>query len=199
VFGDISIQLPGRRGIASYWRDVRHVELPRSPVEVDFADIFRNNFIPTSTVLARRTAVEAAGYFDDGIPYGAEDWDLWLRISATGRVLGLPEVLANRVEHSDNLSMQPSQAASVLAVMQKMQDTYPELVAASGLDMEALTARVLFEKGYRYFDRYDFPRARADFLASLRLRFTPRAASLYVATLLGVPVVTGLRRLKRSV
>ena len=40
--------------------------------------------IPTSSVVLRRDALEAAGGFASDVPYGVEDWDLWLRLLAAG-------------------------------------------------------------------------------------------------------------------
>lgn len=43
------------------------------------------NRFQTSTVLARRDALEAVGGFDAALD-GVEDWDLWLRLSAIGTI-----------------------------------------------------------------------------------------------------------------
>lgn len=44
--------------------------------------MYELNPIPTSSVLARRDALVAAGGFASSVPYGVEDWDLWLRLLA---------------------------------------------------------------------------------------------------------------------
>lgn len=46
--------------------------------------LYERNPVPTSSVLLRRTAVEAAGGFASTVPFGVEDWDLWLRLVAAG-------------------------------------------------------------------------------------------------------------------
>jgi glycosyltransferase involved in cell wall biosynthesis len=45
-----------------------------------FAALFRRGFVATSTVLARRTAIEEAGGFDDTLLSG-QDYELWLKIA----------------------------------------------------------------------------------------------------------------------
>ena len=50
-----------------------------SPVE----QLFEVNFVLTSSVVVRRTALEAAGGFDEGLTH-AEDLDLWIRLSRRG-------------------------------------------------------------------------------------------------------------------
>ena len=42
--------------------------------------LLMGNFVGTLTVLARRTAIERAGYFDESVP-GVEDYDLWIRMA----------------------------------------------------------------------------------------------------------------------
>lgn len=48
------------------------------------APMYDSDPLPTSSVLVRRDAVEAAGGFESDVPYGVEDWDLWLRLLAGG-------------------------------------------------------------------------------------------------------------------
>jgi glycosyltransferase involved in cell wall biosynthesis len=55
--------------------------------------LMRGNFITLSSVLIRRSIVEACGGFhDDGL---CEDWDLWLRVSQQHRVRYVREPLLN--------------------------------------------------------------------------------------------------------
>ena len=58
-------------------------ERPASPAHRGdvFEQLLARNFICTSCVLARRDAIEEAGYMDTGLA-SAQDWDLWLRIAA---------------------------------------------------------------------------------------------------------------------
>jgi len=46
-----------------------------------FVSLYRRGYIATSTVVARKSAVDAAGRFDTGLPT-AQDFDLWLRMLA---------------------------------------------------------------------------------------------------------------------
>ncbi len=59
---------------------------PFSYIFDDFlADIYRENMIGTSTVIARRDALQAAGGFDAKLR-SASDWDLWLKLANAGKV-----------------------------------------------------------------------------------------------------------------
>ena len=46
-------------------------------------DLLRGNIMHPATVVVRRTALDAAGGFDEGRT-GLEDWDLWLRMAVRG-------------------------------------------------------------------------------------------------------------------
>jgi glycosyltransferase involved in cell wall biosynthesis len=48
-----------------------------------YTALFRRGFVATSTVVARRDAVLAAGGFDPSLPAG-QDYDLWLRLCGPG-------------------------------------------------------------------------------------------------------------------
>ncbi|HEX2084916.1 MAG TPA: glycosyltransferase, partial [Solirubrobacteraceae bacterium] len=69
----------------------RWQELPRGEV----VPPFDRNPICTSSVLLRRAALEAAGGFDSPLQR-AEDWDLWLRLRASGaRFVSVPEAVVS--------------------------------------------------------------------------------------------------------
>jgi len=63
--------------------------------ESDFHELLmRNSLGAPMSVMFRRTAFEAAGRFDPTFRQGAEDWDLWLRIAACWRIVGMAEITA---------------------------------------------------------------------------------------------------------
>lgn len=63
--------------------------------------------VVTSTALARRDAVLAVGGFDDALRLG-EDYEMWLKLAAHGRLRYNPAVLGRRRLHSASLSAVPS-------------------------------------------------------------------------------------------
>jgi glycosyltransferase involved in cell wall biosynthesis len=67
---------------------------PRSCPSGDvFWALIANNFIPTASVVVRRSAIEAVGgVSQETTP--AEDWDLWLRIAERFPIAALPEPVA---------------------------------------------------------------------------------------------------------
>jgi glycosyltransferase involved in cell wall biosynthesis len=65
-------------------------------------EIYMRNPVCTSTVLARRAAVEAVGRFRAGIR--SEDWDLWMRLARAGRIAMMEEPWVVYRVHGQNRS-----------------------------------------------------------------------------------------------
>ena len=66
-------------------------------------ELFASIFIHTSCVVARRTALLAAGGFDETLPC-SEDYDLWLKLSLRGPFGLIDEPLVQRTVHPNSLS-----------------------------------------------------------------------------------------------
>jgi len=62
------------------------------------AQIFAENVVGTSTVMARTDLVRALGGFANDLP-SSEDWDLWLRLASRSQVMCVPRVLADYLMH----------------------------------------------------------------------------------------------------
>ena len=67
--------------------------------------LFLRNSIRLVSAVVRRAAFVQVGGFD-GLPFGAEDWGLWVRLAAAGfGVVHLPEPLVDRRLHGENVSV----------------------------------------------------------------------------------------------
>ncbi|WP_165982659.1 glycosyltransferase family 2 protein [Dankookia rubra] len=87
-----------------YWPHfaARHAPTPRNPAfelgEDALAQIFAENVVGTSTVVARTDLLREVGGFRT--EWGsAEDWDLWLRLAARAPVGCMPAVLVDYLMH----------------------------------------------------------------------------------------------------
>jgi GT2 family glycosyltransferase len=76
---------------------------------------------PPSTVVLRRAAVRNAGMFDETIP-AAEDWDMWLRLTAAGgSFVAVERCLCRYRVHGTNMSRDPdSMRAGGLRALEKL-------------------------------------------------------------------------------
>lgn len=62
------------------------------------------NFILACTVMMRRSALDAVGWYDETLY--SEDWDLWLRLAAAYPILAVPDVLLRYRVHDKNMTAQ---------------------------------------------------------------------------------------------
>ncbi len=102
-FSDGSVRaLDGREhdSLFALWADVEEPYCGR-PV----AELIEVNFVLTSSVVARRSALEALGGFDDSLSH-AEDVDLWIRLSRRGYAAGTRRALVNYRARATGLSAQ---------------------------------------------------------------------------------------------
>ena len=62
------------------------------PAELSFDDLWRQNWVMNSSIMVRRTAFEAmGGFIEDRKLISVEDYNLWIRLAASG----CPEVLTH--------------------------------------------------------------------------------------------------------
>lgn len=159
---------------------------PRVSVGSIHYTLLRNNYIPTSSVLARRDALLEAGLFNEQIPV-CEDYDLWLRIAQRHDVAYLDEVTAQYRVREDGLS--GSEAVRVFRwkewnarVLEANFGTVPE--ALRPMVTEKIMARYR-DAGWHHLRRGHVREARQLFGRSLRYRWRqPKTlAGLAIATL----------------
>jgi glycosyltransferase involved in cell wall biosynthesis len=100
-----------------------HVRVDGPPYE---ALVLRNFIDNGSAPLVRRTALEAAGLFDESLR-NAEDWDLWLRIGHEHTFACVPSVhVLYRVAPGSGSSSVERQAESALLVLERALARLPE-------------------------------------------------------------------------
>ena len=56
----------------------------------DYEGVARSSLMYTSATLVRKAAFDAVGGYDEAVPAGSEDWDLYLRLAAIGTIRTLP-------------------------------------------------------------------------------------------------------------
>jgi len=99
-------------------------ELPTSEREKfsgwAFEKLLEGNFIGTSTVVARRAALEEAGLFPEDLVW-CEDWCLWLRVALRWKLECVRQVLVLHRRHDQSLTAQKESAfQGALAVLDRI-------------------------------------------------------------------------------
>ncbi len=108
-FGRAVVVAPDGRPTGERWEEPPAGLHPAAP----FArELYAANPIPTSSVVLRRPAVEAAGGFAGPVDI-AEDWELWLRIARAGfDALCLPDARVRYRRHPGGLTADVARLAT---------------------------------------------------------------------------------------
>lgn len=137
-----------------------------------FPRLVRGNVVILASVLARRDHVTETGGFDESLPvFGAEDWDLWLRLSRRAPVVAVAEELTLYRRHAANTAWQHV-LRSGLAVLDRLYAD-PAVAAEAGLSHAAARARHLW---YHATIAAAGERAAGFALAAAALRESPSTA-----------------------
>jgi len=132
------------------------LESARCIVPEPFALLLRENFVPTSTALFRRSCLSAVGFMDPAAQ-PSEDYDFWLRFALKGYQFGfVDKILGHRRMHEGNLVNQWFKLTnSVVEVLDRYKACYP--------DQHDFVARRLsglhYDLGSHLFKRLEFGRA----------------------------------------
>ena len=148
--------------------------------------LYESDPIPTSSVVVRREAVERVGGFVSDVPYGVEDWDLWLRLVGAGAAFVCePAARVRYRRHPGGLTADLERlAAGSLAIHER----HAALVSPSA--RQAARARDLVTMARGRVRRRDYPGARAALReAAAQVQLPPRERAL--ALLLAVPGLRG--------
>jgi glycosyltransferase involved in cell wall biosynthesis len=98
-----------------------HVQHPPTAGADAWKALLSHNFIPTPTVVARKTALEQAGDFDCSLPM-AEDLDMWIRLALVGDVGVVPEIMVTIHDIPGSLSKR--HVRNEQALLQPMLERY---------------------------------------------------------------------------
>ncbi len=165
-----------------------------SPPTPTFDDLWRHNWVRTSSAVVRRDAFLSVGGFDeDRDLIGAEDYNLWLRISASGwKFAAHDEFLIDYTPAADSITSQVERCArGELWNIRKLQGHLgldPLRVEQKLLEIQIVFARDLLHCRSMHA-------ARAMLAAPLR-HLKVEALLLWLTSLVPVPLLDLRRRLR---
>ena len=174
-----------------------------APIAQAYLKLLQENFIPTSTVLARRECFERAGLFERELK-ASEDRDMWSRIAAHYAIAAVPLVLGRKRVVASSVSRDVEKTLRSRIVMwTRARRLFPAL--APRRTVNALLAPTYLQLGFVLFDKGNAREARGMALKSVRLARTPRGwlggASLVFLSCVGKPfanVMFGISRWLRA-
>jgi glycosyltransferase involved in cell wall biosynthesis len=164
-----------------------------------YRKLLTENFIPTSTVMARRECFAVVGGFDHRLK-AAEDRDMWCRIAAHFPIACAPTVLGRKRVVPSSLSRDPEMTLrGRILLWTKARRMFPAL--ASKRLVNSLLGPTYLQLGYVLLHRNEAREARAMGLRCLGVSRAPYdcflAVSLIAFSFVGRTVAEKLFRTKR--
>ncbi|MBU1691269.1 MAG: glycosyltransferase [Gammaproteobacteria bacterium] len=173
-------------------------ELGNNPIPQALSRLMQVNFIPTSSVMVRKSALVRVGVFNTNIRYG-EDLDLWARIASQHAIVCVPEVLMHYRRHGSNATQATENLLlDLVRVMKNIRSWGALALSKEGLNADKLVAQSLWDLGYWYFTSTDPRRAHNAFMESFRE--SPSLRTLIYAWLSLTPpgILGSLRKIKQK-
>lgn len=183
-----------KQGLYEFFAELRGNSIPQA-----LSRLVQVNFIPTSSVMVRKSALAKVGGFDTAIRYG-EDLELWARIASQYAITCLPEVLIRYRQHGNNATQATEKLLlDMVHVMKRIRSWGSQALLKEGLNADKVVAQSLWELGYWYFTSSSPKRACSPFFESFRESTSLRA--LIYAGLSMVPhnVIIYLRHFKQKI
>ncbi|MGR8931563.1 MAG: glycosyltransferase family 2 protein [Gammaproteobacteria bacterium] len=168
------------------------------PIPNALSRLIEKNFIPTGTVLAKRSTLLEAGLFNTEIRFG-EDLELWAKIAAKYPIACLPEVLMLRRQHGNNATQASEKMLQDLTkVMESIRKNTRTQLLNQDVDPVQMVAGSYWTLGYWYFSVGEYTKARTAFLKSLHEQWKLSSAIYFMASLLPHSAISALRRYKQK-
>ncbi|MFA5242690.1 MAG: glycosyltransferase [Sulfuricella sp.] len=174
-------------------------ELRGNPVPLALSRLVQVNFIPTSSVMVRKSALAQVGVFDTAIRYG-EDLELWARVAAQYPIACLPEVLIRYRQHGSNATQATEKLLlDMVQVMKRIRAWGGPALRKEKSNADQAVAQALWELGYWYFTSNAPRRACSPFLESFRENPSLRTLMYAGFSLLPLGAIGSARRLKLKI
>jgi glycosyltransferase involved in cell wall biosynthesis len=169
------------------------------PIKNALAGLVSKNFIPTGTVLVKRSTLIESGMFNTAIHFG-EDLELWAKIAAKHPITCLPEVLMLRRLHGQNATKCAApMLADLVKVMQSIRDHTKNTLNQQNIAANGLVADAWANLGYWHFVNKDYRQAKNAFRNSLKEQLNKRSLTYFTACLLPKEFIKAIRKIKNLV
>jgi hypothetical protein len=150
------------------------------------------NFIPTSSVVARKECLVEVGCFDETFSK-AEDWDLWLRMALRYPIAHSQRLSVLKRLHEVNTSCDvEGMNVAALCVLEKLGKEHGELLPQLGVDITTLLRDGYRNLGYFYLRELSKIEARAALKKSLALGVQLRSLLYFASTFLSPSLLRSL-------
>ena len=171
----------------------------KEQLEDPFGMLIIANFIPTSTVMIKKKLlVRHKILFDEKIS-SVEDLDFWMRVCIVGKIGFIPEILKRKREHSTNISKDHKKALiSAIYVRKEIQLQFPDFVRNYKSEFDKRYAKLYFSLGYLFFSENNLRESFKKFVISFYYRKQLKTIKYIFSSLLPLPVINLLKKLKNK-
>lgn len=158
-----------------------------------YDQLLLGNFIYNSSVMVRRSVLNAVGGFDTEICGNTvQDYDLWLRFAQQSTFACLPEeLLVFRLHPEQGTWKRRQMLTQELRLVERRTD---DRVRSNSRVLAARLATLWYDLGIAHLDASEREEARRCFGRSIRIRWSTRMSMLYIASCLPQPAIDWLRR-----
>ena len=192
VYSDFSVRYADGRVLPSYLAD-----RPLAAEGFVVQKYIRSRFLFPSSMVLRRSAIEACGFFDEEM-LAAEDIELFTRICLRWKVSRVDQSLMIRTEGTHNITANGKKMSDyTILAFQKILQREPTLPSDTRRTIQGELGKQYWWRGYARFKAGDPAAARADLLHAIGSdwRNLRPCTPLLLASLLPAPV---LKRLQTS-
>lgn len=157
--------------------------------EASFRLLLFGDYIPSSTVMVRRSCVDAVGLLNESRELIAvEDYEYWMRIARAFPIAAIPEPLAwYRIREGnlmgDGQDINKGLTRSI-AALREMERHYPLVWTEQQVDRELLLARLHIRAGFAWKQRRVWGESGRKFIEALNCSMHPRVFRWIAAAML---------------
>lgn len=167
------------------------------PIQNALAELVTKNFIPTGTVLAKRTTLIESGMFNPAIHFG-EDLELWAKIASQHPITCIPKILMLRRLHENNAtSSTVLMLEDLVAVMQSIRIYAKSTLQNQNISANRLVANAWDNLAYWHFTHEDFKLASFAYWNSLKEHLSIRSLIYLVISTLPTSLIKAMRKIKQ--
>jgi glycosyltransferase involved in cell wall biosynthesis len=174
------------------------LELEGHPIPNVLSRLLHVNFIPTSSVMVRKSTLDKIGGFDTSIRYG-EDLELWARIAIEFDIVCLPDVLIHYRRHDENATKATEKLLlDMVRVMKSIRGSGADILRKEGINANKVVAQSLWDLGYWYFTSANPRQAFSPLLESFKESPSLRTLIYSWLSLLPYTAIERARNIKRK-
>ena len=168
------------------------------PLPNALSELVNKNFVPTSSVLMKRSTVLEAGLFNTAIRFG-EDLELWAKIAANYSISCVTEALILRRKHLECATRDTERMLlSLPIVMSSIREHATEQLIGQHVNPNKMVSDAYWMLGYWYFVNGNRMQGLSAFKQSLQQQWNLKSFIYWATCLLPQQTIDTVRQIKQK-